>query len=78
LDEILADLCSKGRPANGETAQEIIVRLEEEKNYIPASDIVRREYAFLLLREYREYLESRGGSVGEKVTNVLDNRSPRR
>jgi hypothetical protein len=59
LDEILSDLYSEGREANGETAEEIIRRLEAEKNYIPSSDLIRREFAYVLLKEYQEYVEDR-------------------
>jgi hypothetical protein len=59
LDEILADLCSEGRKDNDETAAEIINRLEAKKNYIPSSDRVRREYAYVLLKEYRKVLQDR-------------------
>jgi hypothetical protein len=60
LDEIMTDLCSEGRQANQETAREIIDRLEAGKNYIPSSDLARREYINVLLKEYRDYTESRG------------------
>jgi hypothetical protein len=56
LVEILADLYSQGREANQETAEEIVNRLEAEKNYIPSSDRIRKEFAHVLLKEYREYL----------------------
>jgi hypothetical protein len=59
LDEILAGLYSEGKPANQETGEEIIDRLETGKNYIPSSELIRREYRYLLLKEYREYVESR-------------------
>jgi len=59
LDEILADLYSEGRQANKETGEEIIKRLEAGKNYVPSSDVTRREYAHVLLTEYRDYMESR-------------------
>ncbi len=59
LDEILADLHSDGRQANEETAEEIINRLEAKKNYIPSSDHARREYAYILLKEYRKYVKDR-------------------
>ena len=61
LDEILAELYDQSRKANGETAEEIITRLEAMKNYIPASDRVRREYAYVLLNEYRKYVKDRSG-----------------
>jgi hypothetical protein len=59
LDEILADLRSEGRQANKETAEEIINRLEAAKNYIPSSDRTRKEFAYVLLKEYRKYVEIR-------------------
>jgi hypothetical protein len=64
LDEVLAELYSEGRPANDETAEEIITRLEAGKNYIPSSDKARREYAWVLLREYRLYVKDRKESEG--------------
>jgi hypothetical protein len=59
LDEILADLYAEGRQANEETSEEIIIRLEAKNNYIPSSDRARREYAYVLLNEYRTYLRDR-------------------
>jgi hypothetical protein len=61
LDEILAELYAEGRKANDETAEEIITRLEAMKNYIPSSDRARKEYAYVLLREYRKYVKDRDG-----------------
>ena len=58
LVEILADLYAEGRPANEESAEEIINRLEAKKNYIPPSDRARREYAYVLMREYRKFVAS--------------------
>jgi hypothetical protein len=60
LDEILADLYSEGRQVNQETAQEIINRLETNKNYIPPSDRTRKEYSYILLKEYQKYVKDRG------------------
>jgi hypothetical protein len=59
LNEILADLYTQGKQANQETAEEIINRLEANKNYIPASDRTRKEFAYVLLKEYREYIKGR-------------------
>lgn len=59
LDEILADLYSEDRHANKETAEEIIKRLEAQQNYIPSSDLARKEFAYVLLKEYKEYAASR-------------------
>ena len=59
LVEILADLYAEGRPTNEETAEEILNRLEAKKNYIPSSERARREYSYVLLREYRDYVKDR-------------------
>ncbi len=57
LDGIMVELYSEGRQANEDTAKEIIKRLEAGKNYIPSSDRVRREYSYVLLKEYRKYVK---------------------
>jgi hypothetical protein len=57
LNEVLADVYSEGRQVNQETAEEIINKLETRKNFIPSSDRTRKEYAYLLLKEYKEYVE---------------------
>ena len=57
LDETLAELYAEGRDANDETTEEIIKKLEGHKNYIPASDRAHKEYAYLLLKEYRKYIK---------------------
>jgi hypothetical protein len=62
LDHIMAELYSENREATDETAQEIIKRLESRKNYIPSSERARKEYAYVLLKEYRNYLKDRSGS----------------
>ena len=59
LDEILAGLYSEGRQANQETAEEIMNRLEAKKNFIPSSEYTRKEYAYVLLKEYRQYIADR-------------------
>jgi len=59
LVEIMADLNAQGQPANEAIAEEILDRLEAKKNYIPSSDRARREYAYVLLKEYRTFLASR-------------------
>jgi hypothetical protein len=64
LDETMADLYSEGRPANDETVEEIIKRLEAYKNYIPSSDRARGEYSYVLLKEYRKYIKDQTGSNG--------------
>ncbi len=58
----MADLHAEGRPANEAAAEEILDRLEAKKNYIPSSDRIRREYAYVLLKEYRNYIRDRAES----------------
>jgi predicted transcriptional regulator len=62
LDDIMAELYAEDMTATDKTAEEIIKRLEEKKNYIPDSERVRREYVYALLREYRKYVKDRSGS----------------
>jgi hypothetical protein len=69
LSETMADLYSEGRQANNETAEEIIKRLEALNNYVPSSDRTRREYAYVLLTEYREYVESRIGNNRKQASD---------
>ncbi len=57
LDEIMAEFYSGGKPANDETAEEIMARLEAMKNYIPSSERARKDYAYILLKEYRKYVK---------------------
>ena len=59
LNEVLAGAYSEGRQANRETAEEIIIRLETRKNFIPLSDRTRKEYAYVLLKEYKQYVDGR-------------------
>ncbi len=59
LVDILAELHAEEKNPNEDTAQEIIYRLEEKGNFIPSSDRVRREYAYILLREYGKYVKDR-------------------
>ena len=58
----MADLYAEGRKATDETVEEIINRLEAKGNYIPSSDHARRDYAYVLLKEYRKYVKDRSGS----------------
>lgn len=57
LDEIMAELYTEGKEANGKTAEEILDRLEQNGNYIPAS--ARREYRSVVLKEFRDYIADR-------------------
>jgi len=59
LDEIMAELYTEGRKATDEIAEEIINRLESRKNYIPSPERVRKEYAYILLKEYRQFVKER-------------------
>jgi Ca2+-binding EF-hand superfamily protein len=59
LDDIMAELHAGGREATDETAKEIIKRLEAKNNYIPSTERIRREYAYILLKEYRAYIKDR-------------------
>jgi len=60
----MAELYAQDRKPTDETSEEIIHRLEEKKNFIPSSERVRRQYAYVLLGEYRNYLKDRSGSGG--------------
>jgi hypothetical protein len=64
LDDIMAELHAEGKKATDQTAEEIINSLEAKKNYIPSSETTRREYAYVLLNEYRAYVKSRSTSGG--------------
>jgi hypothetical protein len=68
LDEILAELYAEGRKANEQTAEEIIARLEDMKNYIPSSERARREYRYVLLREYKTYVKDQIERIREEDT----------
>jgi len=62
LNDIIAEIYSEDREATDETAEEIMKRLEEKRNYIPSSERARKEYAYALLNEYRKYLKDRSDS----------------
>lgn len=53
----MAELYAENKKANSETAREIIKKLKEKKNFIPSSESVHREYAFVLLEEYRKFIQ---------------------
>jgi CBS domain containing-hemolysin-like protein len=59
LEDVMAELYSEGRKETDETGEEIIKRLEAKKNYIPWSERVRKEYSYVLLKEYRAYVKDR-------------------
>jgi hypothetical protein len=62
LDDIMAELYAEGRKPTERTAEEIIERLEARNNYVPSTERVRKEYAYVLLNEYRAYVKDRSGS----------------
>ena len=57
LHEIMAELYSVGKKANRQTADEIIAGLEAMGNYVPTSEVIRRDYRNVLLKEYEEFIE---------------------
>jgi len=57
------ELYTQGKRATDEKVEEILIRLEERKNYIPSSDRVRREYAYFLLQEHRDFMKRRTGEI---------------
>jgi hypothetical protein len=54
----MTELYSVGKQANKETADEIIAGLEAMGTYISTSEVVRREYRNVLLKEYKEFIET--------------------
>ena len=54
LDAVMADLYRQGKPANDAVASEIIERLESHNYFAPSE---RHIYKYLLLAEYRRFLE---------------------
>jgi hypothetical protein len=65
LHEIMAELHSVGKQATKETVDEIIAGLEAMGNYISDSEVVRREYRNLLLKEYQEYIDTHNTVEGK-------------
>jgi hypothetical protein len=53
----MAELYSVGKRPNKETVDEIIAGLEAMGNYIPPSEVTRREYRHVLMKEYEEFVE---------------------
>lgn len=53
-----------GRQPSPGTAEEILSLLQTARNYIPASEVVRREYAYVLLQEYKGYVAERARADG--------------
>lgn len=57
LHEIMAELYSVGKMPTRETIDEIIAGLEAMGNYISDSEVIRREYRDVLMKEYQEFVE---------------------
>lgn len=53
----MAELYSVGKKPNRETMDEIIAGLEAMGNYISSSEVIRREYRNVLMKEYEEFVE---------------------
>ena len=64
LDSVMAELYAEGQMATDKTVEEIVKRLEARKNYIPSSERARKEYSYVLLKEYRKYVKNRSDSCG--------------
>ena len=57
----MADLFAESRPANQETAAELLARLEANGTFIPDDYVTRREYRGEVLKKYAEYIEGKQG-----------------
>ncbi len=66
LHEIMAELNSVGKKPNKETIDEIIAGLEAMGNYIPDSEVIRRDYRNVLMKEYREFIEFHGNQKAKQ------------
>lgn len=62
----MAELYAENRKPSYDTTDEIINRLEERGNYIPSSVTAHREYAIVLLQEYRNYIQERSKNGTER------------
>lgn len=54
----MAELYAVGKKPTRETIDEIIAGLEAMGNYIPESEVIRREYRDVLMKEYVEFVEA--------------------
>ena len=64
----MAELYSVGKKADKETMEEIIAGLEAMGNYIPTSEVTRREYRHVLLKEYEEFIEIHDRKKDDKIS----------
>ncbi len=62
----MAELNSVGKKPNKETIDEIIAGLEAMGNYIPDSEVIRRDYRNVLMKEYREFIEFHGNQKAKQ------------
>lgn|GEM_PF-291771 len=69
LHEIMGELYSVGKKANRETVEEIIAGLEAMGNYISDSELVRREYRNVLLKEYEEFVATHDREGKDKMAS---------
>lgn len=69
LHEIMAEVYSVGKEANKETVEEIIAGLEAMGNYISDSELVRREYRNVLLKEYEEFVAAHDREEKDKMSS---------
>lgn len=53
----MAELYSVGKRPGRETIDDIIAGLEAMGNYISSSEVTRREYRNVLMKEYEEFVE---------------------
>jgi hypothetical protein len=65
----MEELYSVGKKADKETMEEIIAGLEAMGNYIPTSEVTRREYRHVLLKEYEEFIETHEKGKHEKTSS---------
>jgi hypothetical protein len=63
----MSELYSVGKKANKETLEEIIAGLEAMGNYIPTSEVIRREYRNVILKEYEEFIETHEREKDDKT-----------
>ncbi|HOV89086.1 MAG TPA: hypothetical protein PKW07_00015 [Syntrophorhabdaceae bacterium] len=62
----MAELNSVGKKPNKETIDEIIAGLEAMGNYIPDSEVIRRDYRNVLMKEYQEFIEFHGNQKAKQ------------
>jgi hypothetical protein len=66
LTEILMEFHAEGREATVEISHRILERLEGAKNHIPSSAVARREYAYVVLEEYKTHIAEQAKAAAAK------------